>query len=518
MNIPYNRSKSPSRSKHSLVLSIAEHLKYKPSFLVTIITLGFYFFLFAVGENFKFAVIAALLMVTLYYLVTKNLFVSLFSAFLASAPFLTPAKQYEFEYASASEYVFTQWPNGIISSIKLTISNLLGILIVLFILLEVIKRIIQSQRLITNPFVIMLNLPLFKFISFCWLGYFSVSLYSSLYHSFYPEYSLYLLFEYSKLLIGFIGIIYLFVTKTKSVKYTYIVLLTMLLFQNIVGFFQFVTSLGNNNNLYTQDAEENIPFARIDGISFHANIHAFIILMLLILILPYIAKRRGWIFNSVVFLSIANIFLSQSRTAWLGMIVIIAYVSVVFRNQTIKFIITLMKLKKMYRIVLLSLLTSLIILPRLQASSLFINEEGGGRLRARMILEGWQILQESPFVGFGLGTGVKVFLTNSSESYATTFPQPIHFAFLELALESGIPGAIFFYAPFLVFLFKYTHLLIRPRRHSQLVLLSAMCGMLILLVNHSLQPAFGQLEFYLIGIALGSGVLSLSKINPEIYL
>lgn len=509
--------KSPSWGRRSLVLSAIQYLKYKPDILVAIITLAFYLLLFAIGENFKLAAIAALLIVVLYYLVTKNLFFSLFAAFLASVPFLLPAKQYEFEYASTSEYVFDQWPNGIIRSINLTTSNLLVILIVLFFLLEMVKRIVHIQRRSSHPFVIMFHLPLFKFISLCWLGYFSISLYSSLYYSFYPAYSLYMLFEKSKLFIGFIGIIYLFVTKTKSVIYIYIVLLTMLLFQNIVGFSQFFTSLGYNNSLYTQDVEENIPFARIDGISFHANIHAFIILMLLILVLPYITKRRGWIFNSVVFLSVTNIFLSQSRTAWLAMMVIISYVSVVLKKQLIRFIFTLMKQKNWYRVVLLSLLAFLIILPRLQISSLFFNEEGGGRLRTRMILEGWQILQESPFVGFGLGTGVKVFLTNLSKSYATTFPQPIHFAFLELALESGIPGAIFFYAPFLVFLFKYTHLLMRPRRHTQLMLLSAMCGILILLINHSLQPAFGQLEFYLIGIALGFGVLSLSKINPKIY-
>lgn len=519
MNSLFSLYISSDRFKHSLILSTIQRLARNPGLLIAVVTLMFYLLLFALRYNFKLATIVTLLTVTLYYLITKNLFFSLFSAFLVSAPFLIPAKQYEFEYASASEYTSHLLPQGIIRSINLTTSNVLGVLIMWFLLLMVIKRIVHTERPAPNPFVVMLNLPLFKFVSFCWLGYFIISLYSSLYYSLLPNYSLYLLFEDSKLFIGFIGIIYLAVTKTGAFKfkYVYIVLLTMLLFQNAVGFSQFITSLGYNYALYSGDIEENIPLARIEGISYHANLHAFIILLLFALVLPYIAKRKRWLFNIAVLSSAANIVLSQSRTAWLGVAAASVYAFIALKNDTIKSVFALLKGAKLYRVIFLSILALIIMLPRLQTSSIFFSEEGGGRLRARMISEGWRLLQESPFIGFGQGSVVKVFLTNYSDSYAETFPSPVHFAFLQLALESGIPGAILFYLPFLVFLIKYTRHLKHPSRRFRGALLSSVCGIIILLVNHSLQPA-GELEFYLMGVTLGFGILSLSHINPEIYI
>ncbi|MBI4065113.1 O-antigen ligase family protein [Candidatus Gottesmanbacteria bacterium] len=329
-----------------------------------------------------------------------------------------------------------------------------------------------------------------------------------------------MLFEHSKFFVGFIGIIYLFVTKTKSVKYIYLILLTTLLFQNIVGISQFFTSIspvGYVNQPYSQDIEENIPLLRIGGLPGRNNIHAFIILIQSILVLPYVAQLGGWLLNITVFLSMTNLILSQSRTAWLGIVIVIAYIFVVQGNEAKKFVLTLVRGKRLYRVVLLILSAFLIMLPRLQASSLFFTKEGGGTLRKKMLLEGWQLLQESPLVGFGVANSVKVFIDNYSKSYAATFPFTIHFTFLQIALESGIPGVIFFFLPFLVFLIKYARLPKHQKGYSKRMLLCALCIIIILFVNSSLQPSLGMLEFYLIGIALGSGVFSLSKINPKIY-
>jgi len=507
--------------KRSLVLSTVRRLKRKPELLIGITTLGFFLLLTSLQDNYKLAVVATMVVIALYYIITKNLFFSLFSTFIASVPFLLPAKRYEFEYASASEYIFDLWENGMIRSINLSISNLLVILIILFFLLETINLIVHIRSRAPHPFTTMFKLPLFTYISFCWVGYVGVSFYSSMYHSYFPTYSLYNLFENSKFFIGFIGIIYLFIRTKRFVKYIYVVLVTALLFHNVIGISQFATSptpLSSSERQYSQDAEENIPLERVSGISYQANIHAFVILLLFIHVLPYITKRGKWFTNVVIFLTITNIILSQSRTAWLSVAVVIAYIFIVRREEVKKIALSLVRGKNLYRMIFLCVFAIIIMLPRLQTSSIFFTEEGGGGLRTRMILEGWQLLQESPFVGFGLGNEVKVFLNTYSDSYATTFPLYIHFAYLQMALESGMLGAIFFFLPFLIFVIKYARITNHPNNQPGPVLFCALCCIIILFVNFSLQPALGILEFYLIGIALGAGVLSLSKINPEIYL
>lgn len=495
-----------TRSSPSLALL---RLIKRPALQIAVTTLIFSAMLLIFDGNFKFATAAAALVTGVYFVITKNLFVSLFFTYLASMPFLAPAKQYEFEYAAPSEYMFPQWPDGIISSINLSVSNLMEIFLILYLLVTGAGRIIQGLPPISDSFARIFQKPLVKFTTWCWLGYLSISFYSSLFYSMFPNYSMYLLFENSKLLVSFLGTMLLLRARTKSAKLFHVVLIAMLLFQATTGGLQFMTNLGSNNSLYTQDAEENIPYARVSGVSYHANIHAFIVLLLFILVLPSLNQYAGWISALVIALSGINIILSQSRTAWVSIAAVIGYIALLFKRQAINHVQTFVKEKRFYRFIIVGAMAFLIMLPRLQASTLFFGEEGGGALRAQMISEGIQLLPDMPLAGYGLGTGEKVFLTKFSKSYATTYPLPIHFAYLQMALESGIIGALLFYMPIFMFFVYYSRQHKGLNEYRSAVLFCALCAILTVFVHFVFQPAYGQIEFYLIGIALGTGILSL---------
>src|SRR3972149_7873836 len=85
-------------------------------------------------DSFKFGVAIALLFIGIVYILTKNLFASLFIAFLVSSQFFFPAKTYQFEYASPAEYIYELLPNGIFESIAITLADVCsGLMIIYFV-------------------------------------------------------------------------------------------------------------------------------------------------------------------------------------------------------------------------------------------------------------------------------------------------------------------------------------------------------------------------------------------------
>jgi O-antigen ligase len=475
-------------------------MKSNKSMVVMGLLLMYCSFLYKFPDDFKVGLVVTMVFIALLHYVIRNLFLSILIVFIASASFLFPAKTYTFEYASPSLYRYELLPRGIVESITFSISDVLGFSLVLLFI---------RQRVSDKLFIAVLNRPVVTAIIASWFVYYACSLYASINYSVFPIFSVDVLMLSGKMVLVFIGIIYLFSMREKNSFFIYIVLLSILLFQSLVGIVQFGTSFSSSGAIEQKillDVEENIGFSRVSGISFHPNSHALTTSLLMLFTLPYVVREKGKKWWVILLFGFINIILSQSRTIWLACIIpaLLAFI-IHFKSQKE----VLMRIAGNKRIISMTLVVMgmflLIVFPRIGMTSIFFSQEGGGVLRTKMTIEGWELLQQVPWTGYGVGTGVRIFLDKLPNSYATTFPFPVHFALLQIALESGIPGVIAFLIPIVLVarLHFGSDLRKRLRDHRTLSIVSCI---IVLMVFYSFQPIFTRREYLYIGICIGLGV------------
>lgn len=475
---------------------------------IYVLSLFYCFILLLFPDNLQLGLGITAVYIVVLYVLTRNLLTSFMIGFLISSQFFTPAKEYQFEYASAREYISELRPRGIMSSISLNLSDITGMFIVFLLIKNKILFIINKKAFGTNrQFISLLQAPSTLWVLLCWLMYFLLSLYSSIYLSFSPLYSLNLLAQYAKMVIAFIAILYLNIEQTSKRPLMYIVLLVMLSFQSVVGISQFAISLSNyglTEKLVTADIEQNVVLSRVIGIYGSANAHAYSIAVLLLLCLPFLINNNKWVLSAIGSLAAVNIILSQSRTVWVGFFVLLLlYIKKVYKYM-----------KSVLRVYAIWILIAFffIMYPRIEASNVFFTEEGGGHLRLEMLADGAQLLKESPWIGYGAGTGIRVFLNKLPNGYIHTFPDEIHNIFFQIAIESGIPAAILFFTPFVVFLWIWF-----LKSHTKLMerysFAGALNSVIIAFIHYLAQPAYGRRDFVILGIILGVGIGAINNLD-----
>jgi hypothetical protein len=488
-----------------MLRGIYKFFERRSSLSIFILVFFYNIFLFTYPDNFKLDVVVSCIFVGLFYLFTKNLFLSLFIPFTVSSFFLSAAKMYVFQYASPLEYTSELTPNGIFESVSITIGDIFGIMLILYFIRE---RWIYPY---SNHLTKLLNTPLVLQIFCCWLMYFAISLFSSMQRSMYPTFSIDMLWQYGKIFIFLIGIVYLYTKLRKSNLY-FVVLLAFLFFQNSVGIIQLtrsISSYGASVENQTIDVEENTDFSRIQGISMHANAHALAIALLAVLTFPYVLKHKKYPWWIITFTALLNVLIAQSRTIWVAAGVIVYFLYVI-RVISIPNILKRISLKQAFYILFCLIISYILIIePRIQVSKTFFTNEGGGTLRLQMISEGWQLLQQAPWGGFGIGMGVRALLGNFPNGYIHTFPFSVHLTFLQMALESGIPATIMFFVPFAILIWAW----VRKGRLLHPDGLSILCCIIIMLIDFSIQPVYGRRDFMYLAIVIGIGTAGVISSN-----
>lgn len=300
---------------------------------------------------------------------------------------------------------------------------------------------------------------------------------------------------------------YIFTEVGSKRIFIYIVLLSMLSFQSFMGISQFVGGISNygmTEKLVTSDIEQNTTFSRIVGIYGSPNSHGFSVAILLLLSLPFIIKRNKWFLSAVGGLGILNIIISQSRSVWLGFLVLLMlYIKQAYNY--IRRVLPYIFRKK-------NLLCSLGI-DNIHINSLsenrgkrgFFYRRGRGHLREEMFTEGLQLIKESPWVGYGVGTEIRVLLNRFPNGYIHTFPFEIHNMFFVIATESGLPATIAFFLPFFLLLGIWI-IKIRKKIPVRYSFICAVSGVIMMLTYYSLQPVYGRRDFVTLGIILGMGI------------
>ncbi|MBI3366730.1 O-antigen ligase family protein, partial [Candidatus Roizmanbacteria bacterium] len=278
----------------------------------------------------------------------------------------------------------------------------------------------------------------------------------------------FLFFPYSNVLFGLISLVEIvliyfllriYINK-ENLKDISILLISMLIFQTIIGLIQFLlkhpigtlvdTDIISRPFGYTVSEEESLY--RISGTFIHPNFFASFLLVAT----PFLifAKNKNLILKVFTFLSVIVLFFTYSRAAWIFFVVIFLITNI---NSIKNYL-------KSFRQVIIGGVMGLLLLvifspylfSRLDTFSQAFTEKGSFGTRWKLYQEAGNIINQYPLTGVGLNQSLSEY-TSSPVTDLFDYVKPsvfyrIHNSFLEIAAEVGLPAMIIFIL-FLVMVF-----------------------------------------------------------------
>lgn len=467
-------------------------LKYQ----IEILSLFSFIALYQLTENFKLVFIIIILLFIFYLYCLKSLFLSLYLLFFVTSFFLSPGKFYSFLVIPAGKVIIEPYfSQGLSDGFGFVASDFIAIALVFFFVWKFFKKTAKLQS-INTLFKNDLSTALLS------LGcFFVVGLYSAFFTSLNRTFSIVNLLQYQKIFIFLLATIYLLKKYSQGKVILEKLIVSTLVFNFFLSFLQLLGHLDstfhsslNLESSVQPDDQSFLP--RIKGIFLASNELALFLSIFYGLLLHMNAKKYYKLLWIILFL--LGVLLTQSRTVWIELIFCI----IVFQGMELKN--RLQKIwsqkeilfKKFWGVFFVSFAIILfILLPRLLALQ-YTFEGGSGSIRLEMIRDGWQIFQNSPIFGYGANTNVLILFDQIPLGAVSKFPQPIHMAYLQMALETGFLGSFFFFFPFVYFLYK----LLKSSQIKRDWLLAAI--LTFLLIYYIFQPHGGRLEIPLLGILL----------------
>jgi|GEM_PF-1858924 len=487
---------------------------YIQNLMVAFFTIATSFLLLNFKGDFKISVMICFIVMGLLWISLRNFFLALFWIFLITSQFIEPGKYYSFvliEIGKIQQEPF--FSQGLIDGFGLVNSDIFAFLLTLYLFRLFL---FELKGRFKKNFLNLLSTKQILFISVCWTSFFLWALSSSLNYSFYPIFSVVNLFQYMKMIVFFISTSYLILSPNLLFKPFLISILSgLIVFQSLLGGLQILAglaSIGENhrNESFSIVTEEKFLFPRSSGAFLHSNqfgLFMFLFLLILMISKSFLNFQKefppGWLV-AMSGLCIGSIIFSQSRTIWFCSLLTLIWYLFYYGWKELKFyslkVLKDISFKQSVLIATLTVVILSVVIPRFFLS-MYTLEGGGGSIRLRMLDEGSQALQESLIFGFGVNTNVNVLYERFPNGYLQDFPYAIHIGYLQLALESGIIGVVFFFTPFIVLLRKRLVLLINSKLGNMQIFFSA-CGILSLLIYYCLQPHGGRLELPLLGLVL----------------
>jgi len=210
-----------------------------------------------------------------------------------------------------------------------------------------------------------------------------------------------------------------------------------------------------------------------------------------------------------VLLGALNIIFSQSRAVWLGTGAAAIFLYILDKQRAKTFVIKHIVHIQTYQVVIFFIVVCIVIIPRIVSSIIYFPDTGG-ILRQRMMQDGWKMLQISPWFGFGAGMNVRTLLNNLQNGYISTFPYPVHFAYLQIAMESGVPAAIAFFIPYILIIRAFI-ITFHTRKGRSAEIVSSVSCILVTLIYFCFQPAPNAFELSISGIIVAVGAVSIMR-------
>lgn len=498
-------------SKHELVQRFLKHSGFWiAEWLPSVLTLVAFFLLQAFPKEFKlyFALTLVLLVILTFF--TKKLITAVFIILFALSPFLSPGKYYSF---TLIEPYTVQWEgareSGMIEAYGIVMSDI----VILFAVYLAIRLALSARNKQKKTFPGKL-LPRITITS--WVFYAVMLLASSLYISPYPLFSTVTAFQFLKLVLGFVATYYWLVGDV-SAKLTLSKIILGLLFSiNLLAvndFTQQVFSLNQNQESRVQTIEEQKLLPRPSSVFRHPNQLAFISTALLFSAGHLLGRkeRKSKEFIGIAVLTLLVVLLTQSRSVWL----ILASIALLSFQDLWKEMRNNSFFKQFFRkrIIFMGIVIfALLIFPRVYYTQ-YSDDGGSLSIRQRMISEGLSALRESPLIGFGANTNVLVMLQLHPNGYIQHFPFGNHLGYLQIALEAGMFGAIFFFFPWLE-MYRQMERYITIRKGIKVdAAIHAMIrgSILLVFVFYLFQPHTGRIDFFFLGILMSTSVWALNN-------
>jgi hypothetical protein len=455
-------------------------------------------------DNFKLSVLFSFLLFLFIYFITKRIYFSIGTVFIISSQYLFPIKDYKFNYAYSYEYKYNVFRDGIIEYYGINLSDLWSGIFIIYTLSQYVSRRFGLYAETISRIGLIYSSKYVKIFCLSFLLFYIISFLNSVNISSFPTFSIYILFQYLKILFIAMAILIMYRQDSNRV---YDLLTTLLVFQCVIGlvqFMSFTTLSGYLSHIQSLDVEESSYFYRVKGLMAHANQHALFVSVLLSNLLPFFSKRK--IKKIIPILIMFNIVAAQSRTIWFGLGASIVGYFLYFRLKKIRYYLICKDVFNK-RILLLSIgmfiVYYVMILPRLSSTSLFFSEEGGLGLRLKMIQDGLEIINDNPFFGIGAGQTVRVLLDRIPNGFIEGFPQPIHFFPIHILVEFGIIGSFFFILPIYFIIRKVFLDLVFLTKKKNPTMYWRFCGLLILVLYFFVQPYWPKSDFLILGISLG---------------
>jgi O-antigen ligase len=431
----------------------------------------------------------------------RSAFQGFFLTFLVSLQIFTPNKNYEVEVIPGKEILEPAFNYGYYTGYYFTLGTFLSLFALIFLIKEAVGVILQQKL---RHLLFLLILPWTIFIFF---GTYSSSLFSP-----YPLLSYIWLYQYSLLLL--VAISYLIgVSKYKTFNQLFFATLGVIIAtQSVVSILQFIVqkSFGFSYEVYSSGTfatglDENNAVYRVMGTFTHPNQLAIILTLLVAVTLPYALRYRQLYLTGISTLGLVVILLTQSRSVIFGLLLVILLNSWMYRDY-LRSLVKVIGTKRLafYALVVI-LLASFSIIPRLLLIFNSGYEGAGLSLRIKMFREAYEALLLNPWFGYGIDTNEYVLHRLFPYGYTSLFPAAVHMAYLQLALEVGVLGLIAFLFPFIFFL-RWTSIN-TLLKHSPLTYRSIgfIGGVTVILLFWSLLPHIGIIEFPFYGLILGVG-------------
>lgn len=484
---------------------------FKPSdeFVVILTLLACAFTLaFGLASSLKLAVPVLILASIFISVRLKSSFLGFFIIAVFTFQFFSPNKYYELEILRTFEIKnLINFSEGRTIGYGINLSNIFILASLGFMISEIFAK--KQIRKLFYSELSKIKLSIIFMILFLISGIFTAKLYSP-----FPIVSQIWTIQYSQLFSVAILIFYYYKIHKARFAHVFNVLSLTILIQFVISALQFanqsaiglpIETVVNKQFFYGVDELRSIY--RVAGSFFYSNELALIVNCLLALLIPVIIKSRNLLYTSAFLSGLAVLLLTQSRTNWISFAITILY-SIKFYKKNIS-----NNSKKTIKkiglfAVLVMFLFSFVMIPRILLSFNFSQEGGGVTLRAKMIKEGFQALFYNPIFGYGAGMNERVLYSYFPEGIITIFPLPILEAHLQLLLEFGFLGTLFFVAPFYLVLRNVFTISSKNYDGIKDYLFSFIAGFTIFTFHYLLQNHYGVMEFTYIGLILGFGLIA----------
>lgn len=475
---------------------------------------GFFTLLLLTGviNNFKLLTVAFFFyFIVIAYFLNNALLSAVLSAIFAF-PLFSPNKYYIVEVIRGMDFVDIAYRGNDYSiTYGLNITNILLLISGLLFIrdLHVKKQNIKSR-------IKQLGLsPIIGLAGFLGLSHLANSIYSPFVFA-----SATWSIQYSQMFIVAILIVYLYRRNKLSMLMFYPVIFSSAVLQFILSLWQFIkqSSIGLPIEIiygtwFAQGLDENNALLRTSGSMLFHNQLALVSIIYLVVLLPrsFDKAHKFYLFGCIF--AVITIFLTQSRSVWIALSLILILFVTFYRKELLKLWKQLDKKRLLIYGSLFSISVSYIIIPRILLSFNAVYEGAGLPIRLKLLSEGIQAFLLNPWIGYGVGTNEYVLHSLFPNGVMSVFPTAQHMGLLQLALEVGVFGLLFFMLPIYSTL-RRTIISISNRSFSterksyQFTFLS---GILAFFVYYLFLPHVGIIEFSYLGLILGFGLIGISK-------